>query len=87
MLTLVLAIPLIMRYNSLTGMVDRGALGKGLRGGRTVPSLAIGDGEATLTYFIAANFFNSADVLSGFVPELKRLLEALGPQRCYVSIW
>ena len=87
MLTLVLALPLIMRYNTLTGMVDRGALGKGLRGGRTMQSLAIEDGEATLTYFIAANFFNSADVLSGFVPELKRLLEALGPQRCYVSIW
>ena len=69
-------------------MVDRGAFEKkGLRGGRTTQPLAIQGREATLTYFVAVNFFNSADVLSGFVPELKRLLEALGPQRCYVSIW
>ena len=84
-LVLVLALPLIARYNALTGVVDRGTLGKGLRGGHAVrPPTAQ---EATMTYFIAVNFFNSADVLSGFVPELKRLLETLGPQRCYVSVW
>ena len=86
MLMLVLALPLIVRYNALTGMVDRGAFGKKASWRRHYTTVG-NRGGRTLTYFVAVNFFNSADVLSGFVPELKRLLEALGPQRCYVSIW
>ena len=39
------------------------------------------------TYFIAVNFYNSAAVLKGFIPELVLLLNLLGPNRCYVSIW
>jgi len=39
------------------------------------------------TYFIAVNFYNSAVILESFIPELKLLLNKLGPYRCYVSIW
>lgn len=87
MLVLAALLLIVCVTNALTGMDDQGWTTGGLRGGPAVRPSAIGVQEATVTYFIAVNFFNSSDVLSGFVPELKRLLETLGPQHCYVSVW
>ena len=38
-------------------------------------------------YFIAANFYNSESILSSFFIELMHLIDSLGYDRCFVSIW
>ena len=38
-------------------------------------------------YFIAANFYNSESILSSFFIELMYLIDSLGHDRCFVSIW
>ena len=38
-------------------------------------------------YFIAANFYNSENIMSDFFRELTHLIDNLGRDRCFVSIW